>query len=115
MKPLRIVLVLVLLAVPVTAAAIWFSLPPKTDLADYAPADAIVYVEFNSLADVARTIQHADAWKAAAPITRSAPSADNRLLRTAARAGIGPVESVLFARAQVALVVIGLNTSEQDD
>jgi hypothetical protein len=115
MKPLRIVLVLVLLAVPVTAAAIWFGLPAKTDLADYAPADAIVYVEFNSLADVARTIQHTDAWKAAAPITGSGTSADNRVFTTALRAGVGPVESVLFARTQVALVVVGLNTSEQED
>jgi hypothetical protein len=115
MKLLRIVLVLVLLAILIAAAGIWFNLPTKTDLADYAPADSIVYVEFNSLADVARTIQHADAWKAAAPITHSGPSADNRLLTTAARAGIGPVESVLFARTQVALVVVGLNTSEEED
>jgi hypothetical protein len=115
MKLLRIVLVLVLLGTLIAAAGIWFNLPAKTDLAEYAPADSIVYVEFNSLADVARTIQHADAWKAAAPITGSGPSADNRLFTTAARAGVGPVESVLFARAQVALVVVGLNTSEQDD
>ena len=116
MKLLRIVLVLVLLGILIAAAGIWFNLPTKTDLADYAPADAIVYVEFNSLADVARTIQHADAWKAAAPITRSGSSAaDNRVLTTAARAGIGPVESVLFARTQVALVVVGLNASEQED
>ena len=115
MKLLRIVLVLVLLGILIAAAGLWFNLPNKTDLADYAPADAIVYVEFNSLADVARTIQHADAWKAAAPITRNNPNAENRLLTTAARAGIGPVESVLFARTQVALVVVGLNTSEQED
>lgn len=115
MKLLRIVLVLVLLGILIAAAGIWFSLPARTDLADYAPADAIVYVEFNSLADVARTIQHADAWKAAAPITGSGPGADNRLLITAARAGLAPVESVLFARTQVALVVVGLNASEQDD
>lgn len=115
MKLLRIVLVLALLLILAAAAGIWFNLPTKTDLADYAPADAIVYVEFNSLADVARTIQRTDAWKAAAPITHSGPSTDNRLFTTAARAGIGPVESVLFARTQVALVVVGLNTSEQED
>jgi hypothetical protein len=115
MKLLRIVLILVLLAVLIAAAAIWFNLPGKADLADYAPADAIVYVEFNSLADVARTIQQADAWKAAAPITGSGPRSENRLLTTAARAGLGPVESVLFARTQVALVVVGLNTSEEQD
>lgn len=115
MKLLRIILVLVPLGILLAAAAIWFNLPAKTDLADYAPADAIVYVEFNSLADVARTIQHADAWKAAAPLTQSGPTAENRLFTTAARAGVGPVESVLFARTQVALVVVGLNTSEQED
>jgi hypothetical protein len=115
MKLLRIVLILALLGILIAAAGIWFNLPSKTDLADYAPADAIVYVEFNSLADVARTIQHADAWKAAAPITGSSRSTDNRLFTTAARAGIGPVESVLFARTQVALVVVGLNTSEEQD
>ena len=115
MKLLRIVLVLVLLAIVIAAAGIWFSLPGKADLADYAPADAIVYVEFNSLADVARTIQHADAWKAAGPITGSGPGSENRMFTTAARAGLGPVESVLFARTQVALVVVGLNTSEEQD
>ena len=36
-------------------------------------------------------------------------------MRTAARAGIGPLPAVLFARAQVALVVVGLNTSEEND
>lgn len=115
MKLHRIVLVLVLLAIVIAAAGIWFNLPGKADLADYAPADAIVYVEFNSLADVARTIQHADAWKAAAPITGNGPGSENRLFTTAARAGLGPVESVLFARTQLALVVVGLNTSEEQD
>lgn len=115
MKLLRIILVLVLLGILAATAGLWFNLPTKTDLADYAPADAIVYVEFNSLADVARTLQRTDAWQAAAPITHSGPGTDSRLLTTAARAGIGPVESVLFARTQVALVVVGLNTSEQED
>jgi hypothetical protein len=115
MKLLRIVLVLVPLGILIAAAGLWFNLPAKTDLADYAPADAIVYVEFNSLADVARTIQHTNAWRAAAPITGSGPGADNRLLITAARAGLAPVESVLFARTQVALVVVGLNASEEED
>ena len=36
-------------------------------------------------------------------------------MTTAARAGVGPLEAVLFARAQIALVVVGMNTSEEDD
>jgi hypothetical protein len=114
MKRLRPLVFLVLLAVLLVVAWLWVSLPGKVDLAEYAPADSLVYVEFNSLADVARAIQQTDAWKAAAPITHSEPRNENRLLTTAARAGVGPIESVLFARTQVALVVVGLNTIEQD-
>src|SRR5690349_23828677 len=114
MKRLRLVLVLLLLVVLLIGAWLWLGEPGRVDLADYAPADAPVYVEFNSLADVVRAIQQTDAWKAAAPITHSQPHDENRLFTAAARAGIGPIESVLFARTQVALVVVGLNTIEED-
>ena len=115
MKRLRTVFALALLMILLVAAWLWFSVPAKVDLADYAPADSLVYVEFNDLADVARAIQHTEVWKAAAPITRNGPSSENRLLTAAARVGVAPVESVLFMRSQVALVVVGLNTSEQED
>jgi hypothetical protein len=115
MKRLRLVLGLVLLLVLLAVAWLWLATPARVDLADYAPADALVYVEFNDLAGVARAIQYTDAWKAAAPITQSQPRGENRVLTAAARAGVAPIESVLFTRAQVALVVLGLNTSEQDD
>src|SRR5829696_6087666 len=115
MKRLRLVLGLVLLLILGLAAWLWFAAPARVDLADYAPADSLVYVEFNDLADVARAIQYTDVWKAAAPIMQSQPVNENRLLIAVARAGVAPIESVLFTRAQVALVVLGLNTSEQDD
>jgi hypothetical protein len=115
MKHLRIVLAVVLLVILAATLWFWFNQPGRVDLAGYAPADSLVYVEFNSLADVARAIQHTDVWKAAAPVTHSRAIQENGFLTAAARAGIGPVESVLFARTQVALVVVGLNTSEQED
>jgi hypothetical protein len=114
MKHLRLVLVLVLLAVVGGAVWVWYATPVPVDLATYAPAEAVVYVEFDNLADVARTIQHTDIWKAAAPITGSHGGNENRFYVAAARAGMAPIESVLFARTQVALVVVGLNTSEQN-
>jgi len=114
MRRVRLLLVLVLLAVLCAAGFVWVNLPGRADLADYAPADSLVYVEFNNLAAVAHAIQYTDVWKAAAPITHTKPPTENRLLTAAARAGIGPIESVLFARTQVALVVVGLNTIEQD-
>ncbi|HEY8414028.1 MAG TPA: hypothetical protein VIK76_21590 [Pyrinomonadaceae bacterium] len=115
MKRLRLVLGLVLLVIVLVAAWLWFNVPGKVDLATYAPADSMLYVEFNSLADVAHAIQYTDVWQAAAPITHSKAATDNRLLTAAARAGVGPIDSVLFARTQVALVVLGLNTIKQED
>lgn len=115
MKLLRSLLVLALLAILIGAAWLWWTLPDTVDMADYAPADALVYIEFNNLTQVAQAIQNSDVWKAAAPITNSKPTSHSRFLTSAARAGIGPLEAVLFARSQIALVVVGMNTSEEND
>jgi hypothetical protein len=115
MKFLRTSLVLVLLLLVIGAAWLWFNRPSPVDLAKYAPADSLLYVELNNPSDLVRAIQQTDVWKAAAPITQTKTSSNNKLAMTAARAGIGPIEAVLFARTQVALVVVGLNASEQDD
>jgi len=115
MKFLRPLVALALLAILISAAFLWWSLPSAVDMADYAPADSLVYVEFNNLAGVADAIQHSEVWRAAAPITQSRPASRNRLMTTAARAGLGPLPAVLFARSQVALVVVGMNTSEEQD
>ena len=115
MKFLRPLLVIVLLASVLIGVWLWWSFPARVDMADYAPADSLVYVEFNNLGAVVQAIQQSDVWLAASPITQSKPPSQNRLLNLAARAGLGPLPSVLFARSQVALVVIGLNTAEEKD
>ena len=115
MKSFRVILLSILLAVLVAAGWVWLSIPGKVDLADYAPADSLVYIEFNNLHDIARAIQNTDVWKVAAPITHSEPATENRFFSAAARAGVGPTNAVLFARTQVALVVVGMQTSEQAD
>lgn len=115
MKFLRPLLALALLLILIVAVCLWWSTPSRVDMANYAPADSLVYVEFNNLEDVATAIQHSEAWQSAATITQSKPAPQNRLMRTAVRAGIGPLPAVLFSRAQVALVVVGLNTTEETD
>ena len=115
MKLLRTSLILILILGLLVAAFLWFNRPQKVDLAGYAPADSLLYVELNSAEEVTKAIQHSEVWKAAAPITHSQASSENTLATTAARAGIGPIEAVLFARSQIALVVVGLNTSEEND
>ena len=115
MKFLRPLVALALLAVLIGAAWLWWSLPSRVDMANYAPADSLVYVEFNNLAGVVQAIQQSDVWQAAVPITQSKPATSNRVMTTAARAGVGPLPAVLFARSQVALVVVGMNTTEEQD
>jgi hypothetical protein len=112
MKFLRPLLVLVVLLILIGAAFLWWSVPRAVDMADYAPANSIVYVEFNNLAAVAQAIQSNEVWQAAAG---NRPATQNRFMNAAARAGIGPLPAVLFARAQVALVVVDLTTSEEND
>lgn len=111
----RPLLALALLVILIGAVWLWWSLPSPVDMADYAPADSLVYVEFNNPAAVVHAIQNSDVWQAAAPITQSKPASRNRLILAAARTGIGPLEAVLFARTQVALVVVGMQTSEEAD
>ena len=115
MKSFRLLLAFGLLAILIAGAWLWVALPSTVDMADYAPADSLVYVEFANPSAVAQAIQNADVWKAAAPITQSKTISHSGFITTAARAGIGPLEAVLFARAQIALVVVGMNTSEEAD
>jgi hypothetical protein len=115
MKFRRPLLFLSLVIIALIAVWLWWSLPTKVDMADYAPADSLVYVEFNNPAAVVQAIQHSTLWQAAAPITQSEPPSQNRVATVAARAGLGPLPAVLFARAQVALAMIGMNTFEEEN
>ena len=115
MKFRRPLLALVLLAIVIVAAWLWWALPRRVDMADYAPADALVYVEFNNPESVVEAIRQTDVWQATAQITQRETRSRNRFMMAAARAGVGPLPAVLFARTQLALVVVGLNTSEEQD
>ena len=115
MKFLRPLLALLLFLILIGAAWLWWSWPRRVDMADYAPADSLVYVEFNNLPAIAQAIQNSDLWQATAPITHNKTAQQSRFMSAAARAGLGPLDAVLFARSQVALVMIGVNTLKQND
>jgi hypothetical protein len=113
MKFLRIIVIVVCLALLLGAAWLWWSWPGKVDMAAYAPADSLVYLEFNSLTDIANAIQQNDTWRALAPALGNKAAFGSRWWHSAIRAGIGPTDSVIFARAQASLVVTGLNSVEE--
>src|SRR6266508_4432044 len=86
---------------------LWWNRPKKTDMADYAPADALVYLESNSLLDVAETLGKAEVWKALNPdLQPNLKAWPNHWWKyILAWTGIGPTPNVILARAQVAAVV----------
>jgi hypothetical protein len=115
MKLFRRLLTLALVFLVIAASWLWWNRPKKTDMAAYAPAGSLVYVESNSLIDVAASIANTDAWKTLGPHL----GADlNRwpvrwLENFSAWTGIGSAQTVVITRAQVAIVMVDLGTAEE--
>ena len=115
MKFIRPILTLSVLLLIVAVIAIWWNKPTKSDMTNYAPADSLVYIEINSINDIINAINKSDVWKAVSPSIglNNQPSEPTQLL--ASRLGLAPIQAVLASRAQMALVIVGVNTSEQED
>lgn len=86
-------------------------------MATYAPADSLLYLEANHPLAVAETIAGTDAWKAFEKVlgTQSGATRGQWLQRFIGVTGVGPVQSVVLARAQVAAVVTDLGATEEGE
>jgi len=86
-------------------------------MASYAPADSVLYLEANQPLAVVETIAGTDAWQAVERITGPITIGPrSHLLQGFIRwTGIGPIQSVILARAQIAAVVTDLGTIEEGD
>jgi hypothetical protein len=86
-------------------------------MAMYAPADSLLYLEANNPLEVVETVTRTDAWKAFESTLGSATNASPKhwLQRFVGWTGIGPIESVILSRAQIAVVVTDLGTIEEGD
>src|SRR5262245_35648388 len=107
MKLLRLLVVLTCLCL-LAIVAIWWNWPHRVDMATYAPADALVYIELNSMEDVTKAITQGEAFKTISSVTGVKSNNESNWAVWAARAGIAPAQSVVFARAQMALVVVDI-------
>ncbi len=99
------------------AAWLWWNRPQPVDMATYAPADALIFLEANSLPDIVSGLISTDAWRELAPPAglRQNLGAIGWLSAVAAWTGIGPAESVVLARAQVVIVVTGFEAAEEPE
>lgn len=96
---------------------VWWNRPQKVEMAGYVPADSLVYLEANSLPDIADGLVSTDAWKMLAPPAgiRSGLGRIGWLSRLAAWTGIGSAETVVLSRAQLAVTVLGLDAAEEGE
>ena len=117
MTPLRRVWLIVLLALFLIAGWLWWVRPTKVDMAAYAPATSLLYLESNRPLAVADAVIGTDAWKIIdkATGTRTNPHPQPWLESFIGWTGIGPVKSVILARSQIAVVVTDLGTVEDGE
>jgi hypothetical protein len=113
----RLRIALLILFVAIILGGFWLLwVKPKTvDMAGFAPAGSLLYLEANRPADIADAL----ASTGAAQLLNREASFHNRgsnsgwLRKLVWLTGLGPIESVILARAQVALVVIGAGVAEE--
>src|SRR5215210_7648772 len=117
MKFFRKALLIFLALLLILAIWIWWNRPRKVNMADYVPADSLIYLEANDLPDIASGIISTDAWKALAPVAGIKSNLGNLgwLSRLASWTGIGPADGVVLSRAQIAVTVLGLDAAEAGD
>jgi hypothetical protein len=115
MKLRRPLLVLACFLLFLATAALWWNSPSKVDMADYAPADALLYIEVNSIGEITRAIQQGEIFQAISPIVGVNSTTESKWALLAARAGIAPTQAVISSRAQMALVMLGINTAAGED
>jgi hypothetical protein len=86
-------------------------------MAGYAPASSLLYLEANRPLAVFDTIVGSDVWKIIdkASGTQSAPQSRGWLQSFIAWTGIGPINSVILARSQLAVVVTDLGTIDDGE
>jgi len=96
---------------------LWWVRPKQVNMAAYAPADSMLYLEANQPLEIAETIYGTGAWKAfenflGKPVSGRRSPGLQRFIRWT---GVGPIESVILARAQIAVVITDMGTTEQAD
>jgi hypothetical protein len=106
-----------LLVFAILISWLWWVRPTKVDMATYAPADSLLYIEANRPLEVADAIAGTDAWRTfEKTIDAPAITPQSRWLQGFIRwTGIGPVQSVILARAQIAAVVTDLGAIEEGE
>lgn len=116
MRRSRWILLLTLLLLAILGSWLWWVRPSPVDMATYAPADSLLYLEANRPSVVFEAVAGTDAGKILENMMGSPAIPRNPWFQTfVGWTGIGPIQSVILARAQIAAVVTDLGTTEEGD
>jgi hypothetical protein len=92
----------------------WWNQPERVEMAAYAPADTLVYLEADSLPEIIRAFRNSKTWLELSEA--SGGGAGGRggewLTRLSELTGVGTAETVILGRAQVAVCVLGFGAAE---
>ena len=116
----NIIIVCLALVVALVAAGL-FALrrAPRALMERYVPADALAFMEIDSLADLVDGLTNTRAWSELAPVLGLSSQIRQVGLVTdlIGRSGLGPDEAVVAGRAQFAIAITGIesNTGETDE
>lgn len=99
------------------AAWLWWVKPRQVDMSNHAPANSLLYLEASNPLEVVKALEATEAWRIVDTLTENQQSipSNSWIQWFVGRTGIGPVESVILARAQVAVVVTDLGATEESE
>lgn len=108
----KIVFLLVLL-LTAFGGWLWWQRPRTVEMAGYVPADSVIYLECNNLPALIEGMTTTNAWRTLAGPAGLDVNAGRIgwLGRVATWTGLGPAEKVLFARSQIVVAVLGVQTA----
>ena len=114
LTPRTLILLSVLLVVGLSVAAYFlFRRPPRVEMARYVPATALAFVKIDSLSDIVEGLTDTTAWRELGPALGVSSQLNDIGLAgdLIGRVGLGPSEAVAAGRAQLLLVLTGLEAS----
>ncbi len=111
----RLILIAALLLLGISTSWLWWVRPLTADMSSSAPADSLLYLESNNPADVVSGLSKTDAWKLVNSITGNHKQSDRGswFKKFVRWTGIGPINSVIVTRAQIAVVVTDLGIAQE--
>lgn len=117
MRRSRLLIVVLAGIIGLIAAWLWWVKPSQVDMSMHAPANSLLYLEANRPLEVVKALEATEAWKIVNALTESQQSIPSNpwIQSFVGWTGIGPVESVILARAQVAVVVTELGATEESE